>query len=149
MSLLDRETYYSLTVSATGASTPAYYSLTPTSNLTITQGGVTLAPSSATQQMISVSVYPQTLQINAAAGIVSGGVNILTGAPSIDGRVLVSPPIDVATVVTLYGNGGRQLGQYIADPGTDGGVFSFPVDAADGIPADQAPGELQKLLEAK
>jgi hypothetical protein len=140
--------YYALTVTAEGASTPAYYSLSPTSNLTISQGGVTLAPSSATQQMVSVSVYPQTLQINAPAGLVSGGVTIITSEPVVAGRVLVSPPVDVAVAVTLYGNGGVQLGQFIADPGTGGGVFSFPVHG-EGISADDAEKTLQKILEAK
>lgn len=43
-------TYYALTVTADGANTGAYYSVTPTSNLTISQGGVTLAPSSPTRR---------------------------------------------------------------------------------------------------
>lgn len=149
MSLLNRGTYYSLTVTAQGASTGAYYSLSPDSSLTISQGGATLYPSAPSQQMITVSVYPQTLQINAAAGTVTGGVNILTSASEIAGRIVVSPPVDVAVAVTLYGNGGAQLGQHIVDPGTGGGAFSFPVNASDGIPADDAPGELQKLLEKK
>ena len=140
--------YYALTVTAEGASTPAYYSLSPTSNLTISQGGVTLAPSSATQQMVSVSVYPQTLQINAPAGYVSGGVTIITDEEVVAGRLLVSPPINVAAVVTLYGNGGAQLGQFVADPGTGGGVFSFPV-SGDGIPAGDAEKTLQKILDNK
>ena len=146
MSLFDRGTYYALTVTAQGAGTGAFYSLTPTSNLTISQGGVTLAPSAPSQQMVTVSVYPQMLQINAPAGSVSGGVTIITSASSVDGRVVVSPPVNVATVVTLYGNGGQQLGQYIADPGTGGGVFSFPV-SGDGIPADEANGVLDQLLK--
>lgn len=140
--------YYALTVTAQGAGTPAYYSLSPTSNLTISQGGVTLAPSSATQQMVSVSVYPQTLQINAPAGLVSGGVTIITDEHEVAGRVVISPPVNVATAVTLYGNGGVQLGQYIADPGTGGGVFSFPVHG-DSIPAGEAQDTLQKILDTK
>ena len=147
MSLLHPGTYYSLTVTASGTNTAAYYSLSPTSNLTISQGGATLYPSAPSQQMVSVSVYPQTLQINAAAGGVNGGCNIITDAASVDGRVLVSPPVNVAVVVTLYGNGGQQVGQYIVDPGSGGGVFSFPVDSSQGIPADEAPAQLQKLLE--
>lgn len=146
--MLGNGTYYALTVTADGANTGAYYSITPTSNLTISQGGVTLAPSSPTQQMTSVSIYPQTLQINAAPGYVNGGVTIITDAPSVDGRLLVSPPVDVAVVVTLYGNGGAQLGQFIADPGTGGGVFSFPV-AGDGIPASELGEVLRKLVERK
>ena len=148
MSILD--TYYSLTVTTTDpASTGAYYSLTPDSNLTISQGGATLYPSAPSQQMISVSVYPQTLQVNAAAGAVNAGANIVTNAGQIAGRLLVSPPVDVAVAVTLYGNGGAQLGQYIADPGTSGGVFNFPVQPGQGISASDAPGVLQKLLGNK
>jgi hypothetical protein len=142
------EYYYALTLTANGASTSAYYSLTPTSNLSITQGGATLAPSSATQQMITVSIYPQTLQINAPAGYVSAGVNILTGESRVSGQVVVSPPVNVATVVTLYGNGGQQIGQYIVDPGVEGGVFSFPVTAQEGIPAaGDAASVVDKLLK--
>lgn len=146
--MFDSGTYYALTVGAQGASTPAYYSITPTSNLTISQGGVTLGPSSPTQQMMSASIYPETLQINAPAGVVTGGVTIITSAPSVDGRLIVSPPVDVAVVVTLYGNGGEQIGQFIADPGTGGGTFKFPV-SGNGIPAGEAPGILQKLLGGK
>lgn len=150
MSLLDRNTYYALTVTTTDpASTAAYYSLTPTSNLTISQGGVTLYPSAPSQQMISVSVYPQTLQINAAAGVVSGGVTIITGASEVAGRLMISPPVNVAVAVTLYGNGGQQLGQFIADPGTGGGVFNFPVSSGDGIPPGEAQDTLAKLVEKK
>jgi hypothetical protein len=130
----------------TGASTGAYYSVTPTSNLAISQGGATFAPSAPTQQMTSVSIYPQTLQVNAAAGDMHAGVNIIADVPSVEGRLIVSPPVDVATVVTLYGNGGHPIGQYIADPGTGGGVFSFPVTPGEGIPAKDAPGVLHKLL---
>ncbi|HEY0370673.1 MAG TPA: hypothetical protein VGD79_01650 [Thermoanaerobaculia bacterium] len=148
MSLFNRETYYSLTVTAQDASTGAFYALTPTSALSISQGGATLYPSEPSQQMISVSVYPQTLQINAAAGTVTGGVNIITSAAEIAGRVVVSPPVNVAVVVTLYGNGGVQLGQSIVDPGVGSGVFVFPVNG-EGIPPEDAPGELQKLLEKK
>jgi len=144
------ESYYALTVMTTdAASTPAYYSLSPTSNLTISQGGVTLYPSTPSQQAISVSVYPQTLQINAAAGLVSGGVTIITSASEVAGRLLISPPVNVAVAVTLYGNGGQQLGQFIADPGTGGGMFNFPVSGSDGMPAGDAADVVQKLLEKK
>ena len=146
--MFNRGSYYALTVSADGANTGAYYSVTPTSNLTISQGGVTFAPSAPTQQMTSVSIYPETLQINAAPGYVNGGVTLITDAPSVDGRLLISPPVDVAVVVTLYGNGGAQLGQFIADPGTGGGVFSFPVDG-NGIPAEELGEVLKKVVERK
>lgn len=137
--------YFALTLTVDGANTGAYYSLTPTSNLSITQGGVTMAPSSATQQMTSVSIYPQTLQVTAVAGYLSAGVTIVTGASQVSGQIVVSPPVNVATVVTLYGNGGQQIGQHIVDPGDSGGVFSFPVTAEEGIPA---AGDAASVIDA-
>ncbi len=136
------DTYYALTVISAGASTSAYYSMVPTSNLTISQGGVTFAPSSATQQMTTVNIYPQTLQVSAAAGYMGAGVTIVTSASHISGQIVVSPPVDVAVEVTLYGNGGVQLGQYIVDPASPGGVFNFPVSG--GAPS---PDDVKNLLE--
>lgn len=136
--------YYALSVQMSGANTAAYYSVSPTSNLTISQGGATFMPSSAS--MTTVSIYPQTLQIQSPAGSMSGSVTIITDASEVAGRLIVSPPVDVATVVTLYGAGGVQIGQFIADPGTGGGVFNFPVTPAQAIPPADAPGVLQKLL---
>jgi hypothetical protein len=142
------DTYYALTVTSEGASTGAYYSLVPTSNLSILQGGVTFAPSSATQQMTSVNIYSQTLQVSAAPGYMGAGVTIVTGASHIAGQIVVSPPVDVAVEVTLYGNGGAQLGQYIVDPATPGGVFNFPVSGGAPSP-DDAKNLLQTLFEKK
>jgi len=136
--------YYALSVQNSGASTPAYYSVSPTSNLTISQGGATFMPSAPS--MTTVSIYPQTMQIQSPAGTMNGSVTIITDASEVAGRLIVSPPVDVATMVTLYGAGGVQLGQYIADPGTGGGTFKFPVTAAEGIPPADAPGVLKKLL---
>ena len=55
---------------------------------------------------------------------------------------MVSPPVDVAVEVTLYGNGGAQLGQYIVDPASPGGVFNFPVSG--GAPS---PDDVKNLIE--
>jgi hypothetical protein len=125
--------YYALTLGAEGTGAPTFFSLTPTSDLTISQGGATMAPSSPSASMIIVSVYPETLQISAPAGDLAAGVTIITNAGTIAGRVEVSPPVTVATVVTLYGAGGAQLGQSIVDPGVGSGTFEFPV-SGEGIP---------------
>ena len=138
--------YYALTLNAQGTNAPAFFSLTPTSNLTISQGGATLAPSSPSSSGILVNIYPQTLQISAPAGLVSAGVTIVTKEPSIAGRVMVSPAITVATVVTLYGNGGQQLGQSIVDPGVSSGTFDFPIPPGSNL-ADAA--EAQQLIAQK
>ena len=83
--------YYALTLVEQGASTTAYYSLTPTSNLEMSQGGVTMDPTAASATL--VNIYPQTLQIQAPAGSFQAGVTIVTSDDRIAGRLLVSPPV--------------------------------------------------------
>ena len=136
--------YYALTVVANGASTSAYYSVTPTSDLSILQGGVTVVPTAVGATM--VNIYPQTLQINSPAGSVNGAVTIITGASKISGRLMVSPPVNVAVVVTLYGAGGGQLGQAILDPGSGSRTFSWPVDSKQGLSKDDGVKLLESLL---
>ena len=138
--------YYALTLDAKGTNAPAFYSLTPTSNLTISQGGATIAPSSPSASGIIVNVYPQTLQVSGPAGIISAGVTIITTENHIAGRVMVSAAITVATVVTLFGAGGKQLGQAIVDPGQTSTAFSWDVPAGSGL-ADAA--EAQSLIAQK
>ena len=130
-----------MTVVEQGASTAAYYSLTPTSNLEMSQGGVTMDPSAT-----MVNIYPQTLRIQAPAGSFQAGVTIVTSDDRIAGRLLVSPPVNVAVIVTLYGVGGQQIGQSILDPAVGSLAFSFPVSAAQSIPKGDVAGVLQKLL---
>jgi hypothetical protein len=133
--------YYALTIVANGANTSAYYSVTPTSDLSILQGGVTVVPTAIGATM--VNIYPQTLQIAAPAGSVNGAVTIVTSATTIAGRLMVSPPVNVAVVVTLYGAGGQQLGQAILDPGTGSRTFSWPVNASQGL----AEGDVAELIK--
>ena len=138
--------YYALTLNAQGTNAPAFYSLTPTSNLTISQGGATLVPSSPSASGVVVNIYPETLQLSAPAGLVSAGVTIITTESTIAGRVMVSPAVNVATVVTLYGAGGQQLGQTIVDPGVTSGAFSFPVGPGAAFPD---PSAAQSLIAQK
>ena len=137
--------YYALTVVEQGASTAAYYALTPTSNLEMSQGGATMDPTAAAATM--VNIYPQTLQIQAPAGSFTAGVTIVTSDDRIAGRLLVSPPVNVAVIVTLYGAGGQQIGQSILDPAVGTLVFSFPVYPEKSIPKGDAQGVLQRLLQ--
>ena len=138
------DSYFALTIAATGTSTSAYYSVTPTSDLTFSQGGVTIVPTSADPTL--VNVYPETLQIQSPPGSINGGVTIATSATEIAGRVMVSPPVNVAVVVTLYGSGGQQLGQAIVDPGTSSKAFNFPVPTDKGIAGPDVAGVLRGLI---
>ena len=137
--------YYALTLVTNGSSTiAAYYSVTPTSGIQFSQGGVTIVPTGNTTTM--VNIYPETLQIQAPAGSINAGVTIATSASQIAGRVMISPPVDCAVVVTLYGAGGKQLDQMIIDPGVGGGLFDWSVDAANAIQENDLAGVLRGLV---
>lgn len=138
------DSYYALSIAANGTNTSAFYSVTPTSDLSFTQGGVSILPTALGSTV--VNVYPETLQIQSPAGMISGGVTIQTSASQIAGRVIVSPPVNVAVVVTLYGNGGQQLGQAIVDPGSSEKAFNFPVSSSQSIGADDIAGVLRGLV---
>ena len=135
--------YYALTVIANGAGTPAFYSLTPDPGLSIAQGGVTIVPTGNGSTM--VNIYPQTLQISAPAGSVNGAVNIVTGASQISGRLMVSPPVNVAVVVTLCHprSGDGQPRVFLA-----GGFESGAVAARRGE-ADRVAGAESQVVTAR
>lgn len=130
------ENYYALTLSANGANTSAYYSVTPTSNLQISQGGATMEPTAMATTL--VNIYPGELEIQAPPGMVYAGVTIVTDADLVSGRLVVSPPVNVSVAVTLYGAGGQQLGQFILDPAVGSGVFSFAADPKSAMSAGDA-----------
>src|SRR5204863_10222352 len=105
-----------------------------------------LACTPAANSATMVNVYPETLQIRAPAGSINAGVTIATAASQIAGRVAISPPVDCAVVVTLYGAGGQQLDQMIVDPGVGGGLFDWSVDAANAISENDLAGVLRGLV---
>lgn len=137
------DSYYTLSIGEDGANTAAYYSVTPSSDLEFAQGGVTFAPTQAAATL--VNVYPETLQIQSPAGSFIAGVTIVTSASEIAGRVLVSPPINVAVVITLYGAGG-QIGQTTVDPGVGSKTFNFAVSGSDALSKADAGGVLRGLV---
>lgn len=136
--------YYALTIAVKDSTIAAYYSITPTSNLEFSQGAATFYPTAASVTMMND--YPETLQLQAPAGSFNASVTIATDANEIAGRVLVSPPVDAATIVTLYGAGGKQIGQMIIDPGSGDKTFNFPVTAQESIKQHELPGILRALV---
>ena len=137
--------YYTLSLQVNGASTPAYYSITPTSNLTMLQGAASIAPSAAQSTM--VALYPQTLNVQSPAGRMTASATIVTSESSISGRLLISPAVNVPVTLTLYGAGG-QLGQQTYDPGSTGGVFDFPVSGGGFANAEEARAAIEKMVPA-
>jgi hypothetical protein len=136
--------YYALSLTVEGASTPAYYSMNPDSNLEISQGGASFAPTAMATTI--VSIYPQEMSIQAPPGLISAGATIITDADVIAGRVLVSPPVDVSVVLTVYGAGSTQLGQVIIDPGETGKTFSFPTDSGKSMSSADAIDALKQRI---
>ena len=61
-------------------------------------------------------------------------------------RLLVSPPVNAAVVITLYGVGGQQLGQTTLDPGVGDKTFNFAVSAGNAISKSDLPGVLRGLV---
>lgn len=131
--------YYSITISASGFSNPAYFSLTPTSAVEIAQGGVTLTPTGVAETL--VNVYPQTLQIQSPAGSVKGGVTIVTSDTHIAGMVQVSPPVEVPVTIQVWGS--KLLGTYTLDPNQQTGAFDVHVSPSDALPPSEAAGPVR------
>ena len=134
---------YALGIDVNGTNTSASYNVEPTSGFQFTQGGVSVLPTAMDAAM--VSIYPEELSIHAPAGQITGGVMIQTSASQIVGRVLVSPPINVGVVITLFGAGGQQLAQVALYPPTDD-VFTFTVSGTQAIGAHEADSVLRRLV---
>ncbi|HKR65849.1 MAG TPA: hypothetical protein VJZ00_19110 [Thermoanaerobaculia bacterium] len=128
--------YYGLTLAAQGVNSSGYYGVTPQPPVQFAQGGATIVPTQT--GVVMMNIYPQELQIQAPAGSVSAATTIITDASTIAGTFGVSPPINVALVLTLYGSGGQQIGQSILDPGMPGKPFSFPIPSGVGMSAGDA-----------
>mgnify|MGYP003575141321 CR=1 FL=1 len=145
--MANTDQYYALTLLAEGASTGAFYSIVPTSNLQISQGGVSIMPTATSTTM--VNIYPQELQIQAPSGSVYSGVTIVTDADKISGQVVASPPVNVEVTVTLYGAGSTKLGEYILEPGHDVGVFSFATTPDHAMSASDALDVVKQTVNRK
>lgn len=135
--------YYALTLSANGTTSPAYMAVTPTSSLSIAQGGVTIVPTDMTATM--VNIYPQSLQIQAPSGMVNAGVTIITNDTHVAGTVQVSPPVDVPVLIQVWGT--KLLGSYTLPAGQQTGVFDVPVSADDAIAPDDATKITQRMAQ--
>jgi hypothetical protein len=136
--------YYALIVKQDAASMAAYYSLKPKSNLEFSQGGVTMKPTALAPT--TVNILPSRVEIQAPPGSLNASVIVITSEDLIEGDLVVSPPVNVPVAVTLYGAGGKQLGQEILDPGAESLKFSWPVSSWKPIPKDDVLSVLQSLL---
>lgn len=118
---MDSPTIFSLSYSATNASTGAHYSLTLTSGKVGT-GSAQITPSAVAYTYISMQ---EALTIQAPPGTIGMGGPVTTDNELIEGQISVSPPIDVDTIVALRGSGGDVHATYILRAGETLGSFSF------------------------
>lgn len=136
------DAFYSISFGANGVATFSFFQIAITSGV-ITNGGVSYTnPHDA--QSTYVNFYATAINSQGSPGGVMLGAAIKSSDP-VTGNVMVSPPTNVDTVVTLYGLG-KVLGSYTLPAGQTSGSFSFPVSAADGIPEADVPAALKSIL---
>ena len=138
--------YYTIGLTVVEVTSSAFYSIDPVPGLNIFQGGFTSYPSA--QGNTSVAIYPQVAQLNMpAAEYIGGSVSIQTSAPSIDGKLTISPPINCDAMLTLYGAGGQTLGTVILAGGEQSVAFQWKVSPGQGMTADEAKSALETSLQ--
>jgi len=122
---------YGLTISASGTTSTAFFSVNLGTSGEFFQGGATIYPTAIAATF--VTLYGVELQINApASSYVGGSATLTTSGNVVAGRIAVSPPVNVDTVVTLYGL--NEIGSTTVKAGDSGGTFSFDVSGKAGIP---------------
>lgn len=135
--------FYSISMIANGVTTFSFFQLAITSGV-ITNGGTSYVNPNNAQSTYS-NFYATAINAQGSpADAVTIGAAINSANP-VTGTVLVSPPANVDTVVTLYGLG-KTLGTYTLHAGQSSGSFSFPVSSADAIPEADVDASLKKIL---
>jgi hypothetical protein len=139
------DTYYSLTLSASGTTESHYCSIQPDPSITFLQGGFTFAVSTA--QTSSVSIYPQFAQLQIPPSmIIAGGVTVATSLTTIAGGFIVSPAAEVPFTLTLYGIGGQVIGTKTLESGTTQMYFGWDVSPANAGSLEDSARVLKEAL---
>ncbi|MBV8519453.1 MAG: hypothetical protein JO197_18825 [Acidobacteria bacterium] len=137
--------YFSLTMAAARTGHNAYCTISPAPELQISQGGFTFQPTGA--NTTTVVIYPQVAQLQMPpCEAISGSLLIVTHSPVVAGQLLVSPPLEVSVTLTLYGNGGVQIGQSTLDAGQSTLNFKWDVSSATPIPESDAHDAIARYL---
>jgi hypothetical protein len=137
---------YGLTLTANGTSSAAYFSVNLATGGEFVQGGATIYPTQVSATV--VSLYGTELAIESpAAAMMSGGATLTTTENLIAGRMVVSPAINVDTVLTLFGT--SQIGSVTLKAGETVSNFSFDVNGKPGIPDPTAKAFLDRVMPKK
>lgn len=137
--------FYSISTVANGVTTYSFFSLHITSGVISNGGAQYMNPTAA--QSTYFNSYADTLQCQGGPADVTIGAAIDSSDP-VTGSILVSPPANVDTVVTLYGLG-KTLGTYVLPAGQGSGSFKFPVNTSDAIPQDRLQDAMDKILPSR
>jgi hypothetical protein len=129
---------YALNAAIEGATTGCYCSVTLTSGALVDGVGECMP----TQLAFTYMSFQGAITFQVPAGDTSCGGTVSATTPTIAGSVIVSPPVNVPTVITVWGVG-KVLGSYSLPAGQSNGQFSFNVNGSDAIPEDQV-GEAMK-----
>jgi hypothetical protein len=131
---------YGISVAVQNASSPAFYSVTFTTQVSITQGAGEVMPANAYYTYFS---FLNALQMSIGPGYASAGAMLTTSSSSISGQVIVSPPVNVPVIVQLQGRG-QMLGEYELQPGQTSGNFTFQAPPSESF----SEGETAPVLRA-
>jgi hypothetical protein len=137
---------YGLTITASGTTSTAFYSVNLGTSGEFVQGGATIYPTATAATL--VTLYGVELQINApAASYVGGSATLTTTGDVIAGRIAVSPPVNVDTVVTLYGL--SEIGSTTVKAGDSEGAFSWNVSGKPGIADATSQAFVERMTPKK
>jgi hypothetical protein len=133
--------YYSLDLQTSGAARHAtyFYVTVVGSESTFDGAGMTISPSVA--QTTWFSYQSQSVQFQAPAARISGGITVVTPNQEVAGTIGVSPAIDVDTVLSIYGDGGM-LGSVTLSAGKTSTPFHFDVGGSAGMSLENAQNRI-------
>lgn len=134
---------YALNAAINGASTGCYCSVTLTSGALVDGVGQCM-PSQLAYTYMS---FQGAITFQVPAGDTSCGGTVSATTPTIAGTVLVSPPVNVPTVITLWGVG-KEIGSYSLPAGQTSGQFSFNASSSDAIPQDQIAAVTKQFIKS-
>jgi hypothetical protein len=134
---------FGITMVANGTSSAAYYSVILATGGEFIQGGGTIYPTTLGATL--VTLYGSELSIESpAASMMSGGATLTTSGSIIAGRMMVSPPINADTVLTLFGT--NEIGSVTLKAGETVTNFSFDVSGKSGIPEATSKAFIDRVM---
>jgi hypothetical protein len=132
---------YVIQVGVNGASTGYSCNVTFTSG-TMSDGAGQCLP---TQTAYTYMSFQGGIGFQVPAGDAYCGGTV-SATSSVAGSILVSPPVNVPTTVTLWGRGGV-IGTYSLPAGQESGQFNFAVTSAEGIPPEEVADTINQFVK--